>query len=211
MGVARQLLSAPDACDLSRRCTSHGQCMTLVPSPLRMVLAVVDLAVVLLNRPAHVRAPGEYEFTPPTSQETTTFAAFADELAARTAPSSDPATSHIYLQQMLTDAVAAPMVEDFRAFDWAWLKQVQRSACWGPLTTNLLLVGMPGVVTPCHYDEQQNIFVQVRRCGHERGVFATHAVQCSSAGASRSCSLLQTSSRVCTRTAWITRAIANPW
>jgi len=34
------------------------------------------------------------------------------------------------------------------------------------LTSNLLLVGMDGVLTPAHYDEQENLFAQVE--GHKR-------------------------------------------
>lgn len=32
---------------------------------------------------------------------------------------------------------------------------------WDAFTTNLLLVGSPGVTTPCHFDEQQNLFAQL--------------------------------------------------
>ncbi len=59
------------------------------------------------------------------------------------------------------------------------LSELQRKIGWGPLTTNTLFgnpgasclriagsltvaVGMPGVITPCHYDEQENFFGQVR-------------------------------------------------
>jgi hypothetical protein len=38
---------------------------------------------------------------------------------------------------------------------------------FGDLTTNMLLIGEYGNVTPCHYDEQQNLFAQVegtKRC-----------------------------------------------
>ena len=38
---------------------------------------------------------------------------------------------------------------------------------FGELTTNMLLIGEYGNVTPCHYDEQQNLFAQVegaKRC-----------------------------------------------
>ncbi|WAQ96454.1 HIF1N-like protein [Mya arenaria] len=38
----------------------------------------------------------------------------------------------------------------------------QQGNSWGQLTSNLLLVGMPGNVTPVHYDEQENLFAQIR-------------------------------------------------
>jgi hypoxia-inducible factor 1-alpha inhibitor (HIF hydroxylase) len=36
------------------------------------------------------------------------------------------------------------MVKDFLKFEWDWLKSLQKTMTWGPLTTNLLLVSMEG-------------------------------------------------------------------
>jgi len=66
-----------------------------------------------------------------------------------------------YLQTSLVEGVGPSLMADFRAFDWQWLFQEQRRAGWGELTSNLLLVGQVGNVTPAHYDEQQNIFAQL--------------------------------------------------
>ena len=71
-----------------------------------------------------------------------------------------------YLQTALVDGVGASMLADFRAFDWKWLSEWQTELGWSALTSNLLLVGEKGNVTPAHYDEQQNFFAQL--CGRKR-------------------------------------------
>lgn len=59
------------------------------------------------------------------------------------------------------------IVQDFVKFRWDYLTGLQTTGGWGPLTTNVLFVGQKDVVTPCHYDEQENLFAQVhgrKRC-----------------------------------------------
>lgn len=68
----------------------------------------------------------------------------------------------LYLQQGLNNTVGPAIVHDFLNFDWNFCTSKQSKHNWGPLTSNLLLIGMEGNVTPCHYDEQQNLFAQVR-------------------------------------------------
>ncbi|CAL4100617.1 unnamed protein product, partial [Meganyctiphanes norvegica] len=73
----------------------------------------------------------------------------------------------LYLQQALNTNVGEALVADFVNFDWRWLNHQQKINNWGPLTSNLLLVGMEGNITPVHYDEQQNFFSQLigyKRC-----------------------------------------------
>lgn len=67
----------------------------------------------------------------------------------------------LYLQQILNNSVGPGIARDFIQFRWDWLTAIQKKMSWGPLTSNLLLIGMEGNVTPCHYDEQQNFFAQV--------------------------------------------------
>ncbi|KAK6169076.1 hypothetical protein SNE40_020197 [Patella caerulea] len=66
-----------------------------------------------------------------------------------------------YLQQALNDSVGKSIVVDFVKFNWSWITEQQKKYKWGALTSNLLLVGMDGVITPAHYDEQQNFFAQI--------------------------------------------------
>jgi hypothetical protein len=71
------------------------------------------------------------------------------------------ASPRFYLQTGLVEGVGEFMLRDFRAFDWAWLRTVRERLGWADLTSNLLLVGERGNVTPAHYDEQQNLFAQL--------------------------------------------------
>ena len=70
--------------------------------------------------------------------------------------------SRFYLQQQLNVSVGKELVEDFKKFNWPWITQRQKANKWGDLTSNLLLIGQPGNVTPCHYDEQENFFAQIK-------------------------------------------------
>lgn len=65
--------------------------------------------------------------------------------------------SMLYLQ----DGVSASMLEDINTFDYSWLLDLVRRIRWGEDVTNLLLVGMPDVVTPAHFDILENLYVQV--------------------------------------------------
>ncbi|KAG8276575.1 Hypoxia-inducible factor 1-alpha inhibitor [Homalodisca vitripennis] len=92
---------------------------------------------------------------------------FRDSAYSANPPPLLPITTHSrscapYLQQMLNNTMGQGIVEDFLQFRWDWINDKQKKHSWGPLTFNLLLVGMEGNVTPCHYDEQQNLFAQIR-------------------------------------------------
>lgn len=75
-------------------------------------------------------------------------------------------SERVYLQQTLNDTVGKKIVVDFLGFNWNWINKQQAKRNWGQLTSNLLLIGMEGNVTPAHYDEQQNFFAQIK--GHKR-------------------------------------------
>ncbi|KAM9559673.1 hypoxia-inducible factor 1-alpha inhibitor-like isoform 1-T1 [Salvelinus alpinus] len=72
----------------------------------------------------------------------------------------------VYLQQTLNDTVGRKIMVDFLGFNWNWINKQQSKRNWGQLTSNLLLIGMEGNVTPAHYDEQQNFFAQIK--GYKR-------------------------------------------
>ena len=73
-----------------------------------------------------------------------------------------------YLQQGLFMGIGDQVTRDFQGFKWDWLNALTKLLRFGPQTSNLLLIGEDGCVTPCHYDEQENLFAQVQ--GHKRCV-----------------------------------------
>ncbi|XP_054655274.1 hypoxia-inducible factor 1-alpha inhibitor [Dunckerocampus dactyliophorus] len=83
----------------------------------------------------------------------------------------------VYLQQTLNDTVGKKIVVDFLGFNWNWINKQQAKRNWGQLTSNLLLIGMEGNVTPAHYDEQQNFFAQIK--GYKRCIlFPPNQFEC---------------------------------
>uniref|UniRef100_A0A0A9WJF7 Hypoxia-inducible factor 1-alpha inhibitor n=1 Tax=Lygus hesperus TaxID=30085 RepID=A0A0A9WJF7_LYGHE len=106
---------------------------------------------------ASVRA----KFVPPTKKIAMKIGEFAKRI--KTLP---PGGERMYLQQGLNSSVGQEIVNDFVQFKWDWINGIQKEMGWNSLTSNLLLIGMEGNVTPCHYDEQENLFAQVR--GYKR-------------------------------------------
>ena len=66
---------------------------------------------------------------------------------------------------MLQDGISSAMKDDIESFDYSWLLDLVLRMDWGEDVVNVLLVGMPNVVTPAHYDILENLFVQVGRPG----------------------------------------------
>ncbi len=88
-----------------------------------------------------------------------TFSKFVDELKGHI----DRTDEYLYYQDTLTDTVGTSIKHDFVHFNWRWLNDRKKRYNWGQLTTNLLLIGQPGNISPCHYDEQHNYFCQVKK------------------------------------------------
>lgn len=101
------------------------------------------------------------DFKPPIARRELKFSEFVSRLRKWTT-----GQKRMYLQQALNDGVGKRIVYDFLQFNWKWVTDQQQKNNWGPLTSNLLLIGMEGNVTPCHYDEQENFFAQVE--GYKR-------------------------------------------
>jgi hypothetical protein len=49
------------------------------------------------------------------------------------------------LQQALNASVDKQIVDDFIKFNWKWINERHAKASWGELTSNLLLIGQPGI------------------------------------------------------------------
>jgi hypothetical protein len=49
---------------------------------------------------------------------------------------------------MLNNSMGPKIVEDFLRFRWDWINSKQKKHGWGPLTYNLLLIGMEGTTNP---------------------------------------------------------------
>ncbi|GFO38263.1 hypoxia-inducible factor 1-alpha inhibitor [Plakobranchus ocellatus] len=106
------------------------------------------------------KVPNVPSFKPPTSHTDMTFQDFVSILRQK----ND--SKWIYLQQPLNDTVGPRIEMDFKGFNWDFAYRQMKKNRWGPLTSNLLLVGMEGVITPAHYDEQENLFAQIQ--GYKR-------------------------------------------
>ncbi|KAK7862279.1 hypothetical protein R5R35_006647 [Gryllus longicercus] len=110
---------------------------------------------------SQVAGESKAEFTPPTRRVDMKLPEFSQRLKQW-----KRGEERMYLQQALNNTVGPSIVQDFLNFRWEWTNAKQKANNWGPLTSNLLLISMEGNVTPCHYDEQQNFFAEVR--GYKR-------------------------------------------
>ena len=101
---------------------------------------------------------GGYEFTPPTRKITMTFGEFADSFVSDGVPVEEKK----YLQSSVVAEMGPEMITEYSSkfnLEYALLYKVIGD--WDALTTNLLLCGPQGAVTPLHFDEQQNMFAQL--------------------------------------------------
>ncbi|KAK9400556.1 hypoxia-inducible factor 1-alpha inhibitor, partial [Crotalus adamanteus] len=117
-------------------------------------------------------------FKPKSSREEMKFGDFVAQLQESKQQGGRKRTPEtLYLQQTLNDTVGRKIVVDFLGFNWNWINRQQVKRGWGQLTSNLLLIGMEGNVTPAHYDEQQNFFAQIK--GYKRCIlFSPDQFEC---------------------------------
>lgn len=66
----------------------------------------------------------------------------------------------MYLQETLSGH--SEMAEEFVTWNWELLIKTSIACGWGLPDSNELFMGMPGCETPLHFDERENMFVQVR-------------------------------------------------
>jgi len=120
---------------------------------------------------------GKYVFTPSTRKLSMTWPEFYERFKAQQAKakSSPPLEMglvlneedykhvgpYLYLQQALTTGVGSNITEDFTQWNFKYALTLAKTLKWGSLTTNSLFVGVRGVITPAHYDEQENLFAQI--------------------------------------------------
>jgi hypoxia-inducible factor 1-alpha inhibitor (HIF hydroxylase) len=105
------------------------------------------------------RNSGGYPFEPKTFQ----IKMSAKQFVSQVENNMKTGVLKLYMQQSLTKECSGPkLVQDFEAFDWAWIGMQQSKLNMGHLKNNTLWVGMPGVVTPLHFDEAHNFFTQVK-------------------------------------------------
>ena len=69
---------------------------------------------------------------------------------------------YLYFQNELDERNRdADILKDFFSFDWDFLKRISKH--WKELAKSQMFInGAKGSVTPCHFDEQMNIFSQIR-------------------------------------------------
>mmetsp|Transcript_55026 Transcript_55026/g.120674 ORF Transcript_55026/g.120674 Transcript_55026/m.120674 type:complete len:428 (+) Transcript_55026:32-1315(+) len=115
------------------------------------------------------RHTGGYEMPPPPELRKMTFREFY-ECAKRDIREKSP---RHYLQESLNLDTHPQLVQEVKDWDWSWVLKVNQECGWGPQSRNSMFVGLKGACSPAHYDQQENIFCQIR--GHKRVVLSPPA------------------------------------
>jgi len=96
-----------------------------------------------------------------------TLAQFLDQVAVKNGELGNDETMKVgdkfyYFQNELDSRDNAPAImDDYLAFDWQFLNKVSKN--WMCLTRNIMFLnGVVDTITPVHFDEQHNIYSQIR-------------------------------------------------
>jgi len=105
---------------------------------------------------------GNYPFEPPTQMLEIPFAQFLKKAQEATdSNKSSKEKQYLYMQHSLGKG-CEDLSKDFANWQWDFLHDIITRCEWVNLTANLLLIGMKNVLTPLHFDEQENLFCQLK-------------------------------------------------
>ena len=103
-----------------------------------------------------------YKFRPPTKKLSMTFQEFLNKAEGFSGGENKLVQSkRLYVQQNLVQELGPALLADYMKFSLETALKFKIVGEWDALTTNLLLCGPAGVMTPLHFDEQQNLFAQL--------------------------------------------------
>lgn len=109
---------------------------------------------------------GNFAFTAPTYNVKMPYSAF-EKLLKGNASEDPPAGSteetqqaRVYLQESLNGR--EDLASEFATWDWRWILNLVVTHRWGHPDDCQLWVGSVGAESPLHFDEAENIFVQIR-------------------------------------------------
>eukprot|EP01038_Epipyxis_sp_PR26KG_P013074 gene13074-17524_t len=98
-----------------------------------------------------------YSFQPPTTKMSMTMPEFFEMVSG----DNNNNTNNYYLQQGLVAEMGPRILEEYVKFSFDAAANYKNIGQWNELTNNLLLLGKKGFITPLHFDEQENLFVQL--------------------------------------------------